>query len=69
VPEPAVRAEVVTTIGRALRDQGNPALRQRVIKGVVAAVHSTDGESFEVQVAAPTAKAAAALLKVTAAAS
>ena len=68
MPEPAVRAEVVTTIGRALRDQGNPPLRQRVIKGVVAAVHSTDGKNFEVQVAAPTAKAAAALLKLSTAA-
>ena len=69
VPEAAVRADVVGAIRRALAEPSNPALRRRVIKGVVAAVHSTDGENFEVQVAAPTAKAATALLKMTASAS
>lgn len=65
VPEAAVRAEVVAAIGRALADPANPALRRRVIKGVVAAVHSTDGENFEVQVAAPTATVAAELLRMS----
>lgn len=68
VPEAAARADVVATIRRALTEPANPALRQRVIKGVVAAVHSTDGENFEVQVAAPTAKVAEELLKMKAAA-
>lgn len=64
VPEAAVRAEVVSAIRGALMERGNPALRRRVIKGVVAAVHSTDGETFEVQVAAPTASVAEQLLKM-----
>jgi hypothetical protein len=65
IPEAAVRAEVVAAIGRALADPANPALRRRVIKGVVAAVHSTDGGNFEVQVAAPTSKVAAELLTMS----
>jgi hypothetical protein len=68
VPEEAVRADVVAAIGRALADPANPALRRRVIKGDVAAVHSTDGQNFEVQVAAPTAGVAEQLLKVSEAA-
>ncbi|WP_347059736.1 hypothetical protein ABC795_04630 [Blastococcus sp. HT6-30] len=68
VPESAVRADVVAAIRLALTSPAHPALRQRVIKGVVAAVHSTDGENFEVQVAAPTSKAAEELLKMNAAA-
>jgi hypothetical protein len=48
-----------------LADPANPALRRRVIKGVVAAVHSTDGENFAVQVAAPTATVAAELLRMS----
>lgn len=52
LPAPAVRSEVVTTIRRALTGDGNAVLRRRVIHGVVAAVHSTDGANFEVHVAA-----------------